>query len=433
MLKRFSMMLLACSCVPAFAQGPNVQHFRPALPGQNLVQTQGSQTQDHPFSASFYINYADQPLEFTGNNGQLNFIEGVFTWDASLTFSLFPRVDLNVAYQFSPLLKPNNALSTLVDDRGLGDMMVRALITLKEQKTSAVGLAVLPTLVFPTGSDADYLGHPGFGLGTHLVVDQQLGRFYHAFNLGFMYRTEQAQLANLTIEHQWMLQYGASYDFETCTLGAELAAITDASSPFTDAVESPIEASVFVRKQASTSTQWLAGVGKGLTRGYGAPSWRVFAGITYTPQTQKTTPTAGTISETVLDELRRFTQEKQTAMTKGRDQSYFHGKAVHFEQNQKHLMPESLLLLQDLVDWLANEPNISVTLIGHTDQTGSDAYNQRLSLARAEHVKQFLVIQGLDASSIQVQGQGATQPKYQEDTDYQRLLNRRVEIFLNTL
>jgi outer membrane protein OmpA-like peptidoglycan-associated protein len=120
-------------------------------------------------------------------------------------------------------------------------------------------------------------------------------------------------------------------------------------------------------------------------------------------------------------------------MTKGRDQSYFHGKAVHFEQNQKHLMPESLLLLQDLVDWLANEPNISVTLIGHTDQTGSDAYNQRLSLARAEHVKQFLVIQGLDASSIQVQGQGATQPKYQEDTDYQRLLNRRVEIFLNTL
>ena len=66
--------------------------------------------------------------------------------------------------------------------------------------------------------------------------------------------------------------------------------------------------------------------------------------------------------------------------------------------------------------------------VGHTDSVGSDAYNQRLSLARAESVKAYLVSQGIPAARIKTEGKGESQPVADNASADGRAKNRRVEI-----
>ena len=65
---------------------------------------------------------------------------------------------------------------------------------------------------------------------------------------------------------------------------------------------------------------------------------------------------------------------------------------------------------------------------GHTDATGSDAYNQTLSEDRAEAAARYLIQQGMDAEHIQTLGMGESEPVADNSTDAGRAENRRVEV-----
>jgi outer membrane protein OmpA-like peptidoglycan-associated protein len=75
-------------------------------------------------------------------------------------------------------------------------------------------------------------------------------------------------------------------------------------------------------------------------------------------------------------------------------------------------------------------PSIQVKVEGHTDSTGSYETNQKLSLARAVTVRDYLVAQGVEASHIGVEGLGPDQPVADNATAEGRARNRRVEIIL---
>jgi OmpA-OmpF porin, OOP family len=70
----------------------------------------------------------------------------------------------------------------------------------------------------------------------------------------------------------------------------------------------------------------------------------------------------------------------------------------------------------------------SVNIVGHTDSSGSDAYNQGLSERRAASVKNFLIEQGVDANIITTSGMGESQPVASNATAEGRAQNRRVEV-----
>ncbi|OGI43160.1 MAG: hypothetical protein A2150_03815 [Candidatus Muproteobacteria bacterium RBG_16_64_11] len=70
----------------------------------------------------------------------------------------------------------------------------------------------------------------------------------------------------------------------------------------------------------------------------------------------------------------------------------------------------------------------SITVTGHTDNVGTDAYNQKLSERRAEAVKKYLVGKGVNAGQIQTQGKGESQPVADNKTADGRAKNRRVDI-----
>jgi|GEM_PF-2121829 len=87
--------------------------------------------------------------------------------------------------------------------------------------------------------------------------------------------------------------------------------------------------------------------------------------------------------------------------------------------------------LQPLIDYLRNNADASVTLTGHTDNIGSEEYNQMLSVQRAKAVQQFLLQQGIDKKMIRALGMGEKQPVRSNDRLAGRKANRRVAIVVD--
>ena len=101
---------------------------------------------------------------------------------------------------------------------------------------------------------------------------------------------------------------------------------------------------------------------------------------------------------------------------------------TNFDFDKSVLKPEGKAKLDDLVGKL-KAVNLEVIIaIGHTDSIGSNAYNQKLSVRRANSVKAYLVSKGIEANRIYTEGKGETQPIADNRTKEGRAKNRRVEI-----
>jgi OmpA-OmpF porin, OOP family len=103
-------------------------------------------------------------------------------------------------------------------------------------------------------------------------------------------------------------------------------------------------------------------------------------------------------------------------------------KGVTFEFDSARLRPDSQTVLDDVKRILDRYPDMQVEIAGHTDSKGGDAYNQKLSLARARAVYDYLVLAGTPAEQMRVAGYGEAEPVAPNDTEEGRELNRRVEL-----
>jgi len=103
---------------------------------------------------------------------------------------------------------------------------------------------------------------------------------------------------------------------------------------------------------------------------------------------------------------------------------------VSFDTGRSDIKPNLRPILDQFASGLSSQPNTEVRIIGHTDSTGSDQLNDRLSLDRAESARQYLAARGVDARRITIAGRGAREPVADNSSDSGRARNRRVEIFL---
>src|SRR5690606_648544 len=101
---------------------------------------------------------------------------------------------------------------------------------------------------------------------------------------------------------------------------------------------------------------------------------------------------------------------------------------VFFDFDKTELKPESQSSLRRLYNFLKENPRLSIIITGHTDNVGQAAYNQHLSLQRAESVRDFLESQGIASSRLEVKGMGAQEPLKPNDSEENRAFNRRIEI-----
>jgi outer membrane protein OmpA-like peptidoglycan-associated protein len=101
---------------------------------------------------------------------------------------------------------------------------------------------------------------------------------------------------------------------------------------------------------------------------------------------------------------------------------------LFFEFNKATLLPEAEALLEQIAQWLQQNPTVRVEVRGHTDSVGTDEQNFRLSQLRAEAVRDFLVSRGIAPERITAIGLGRTQPIDTNGTSIGRTRNRRVEL-----
>jgi len=101
---------------------------------------------------------------------------------------------------------------------------------------------------------------------------------------------------------------------------------------------------------------------------------------------------------------------------------------VTFDFNQATLRPESAPVLEKAAATLQSLPKLAVEVQGHTDNVGSEDYNQKLSNQRAQSVLAWLTGHGVSASRLTSKGYGKSQPIAANDTDEGRARNRRVDL-----
>jgi len=101
---------------------------------------------------------------------------------------------------------------------------------------------------------------------------------------------------------------------------------------------------------------------------------------------------------------------------------------IYFEHDRTDFMPRALIQLSDLLNFLKQYPTMQIEVIGHTDNVGTEEYNQNLSIRRSAAVVTWLKSKGIKANRMKSSGFGATQPVGSNYSSAGRSLNRRVEI-----
>lgn len=104
---------------------------------------------------------------------------------------------------------------------------------------------------------------------------------------------------------------------------------------------------------------------------------------------------------------------------------------VHFRFDHSDLTAGGKDTLVAIANTLKERPTVNIDVIGHTDWVGTNAYNMKLSQARAETVRLFLIDQGISADRIMVKWRGEEEPMADNTSDAGRALNRRSEVKQN--
>jgi outer membrane protein OmpA-like peptidoglycan-associated protein len=100
---------------------------------------------------------------------------------------------------------------------------------------------------------------------------------------------------------------------------------------------------------------------------------------------------------------------------------------VNFDFNKSTLRTEAYPILDHAAQILLGHTDVNIEIQGHTDQIGSDKYNDKLSLQRAETVKKYLIAKGVAGSRLTTNGKGKRELLFQEKDAVSRFYNRRVE------
>jgi peptidoglycan-associated lipoprotein len=128
------------------------------------------------------------------------------------------------------------------------------------------------------------------------------------------------------------------------------------------------------------------------------------------------------ISEEELSAKRKAEQE---AMLKKAAMQKFVNQDVYFDFDDATIRPDAREILNSKVEWLNANPGVSVTIEGHCDERGTEAYNIALGERRAQSIKAFLVTAGIDGSRLDTISYGEEKPLEHGNNEASWAKNRR--------
>jgi outer membrane protein OmpA-like peptidoglycan-associated protein len=144
----------------------------------------------------------------------------------------------------------------------------------------------------------------------------------------------------------------------------------------------------------------------------------------------------GTAGAIIGRQMDKQAEEIKNSVPDAKVERVGEGIVVEFNSNilfgfdRSDLSEDAKVNLNNLVTVLNNYPDTDIEVQGHTDSKGTEAYNQALSERRANSVSGYLIGNGISDSRISIVGYGENFPKYTNDTEDGRALNRRVEFMI---
>ena len=103
---------------------------------------------------------------------------------------------------------------------------------------------------------------------------------------------------------------------------------------------------------------------------------------------------------------------------------------ISFDTGSAAIKPQLRTVLDPFANSLRDDPGARLMIVGHTDNTGSDAVNNPLSVERAQSVRDYLTSRGVAGGRVETAGRGEREPIAENNSESGRAKNRRVEIFL---
>ncbi len=463
---------LALRAGTAWADGANgidFERFKQSLDIQGLILTEAGQGElGGDMNAGFYLHYTQDPLE---NRGFVDPREravisdrlgGSFALSFGITDWLTLGVDVSAIFDQSGTNFDSATEAPIhsVSSSELSDVRVAPKLTLLRERAHGVSLALQVPFTLPTGDQWGFTGERrrSPSVSPTLALSRTLGqRVLLAANLGAWIRKDARYLA-LDTGDELFARLGAGVKLARYwTAIGEAYVATRASEPFSGDYQTPVEGLLGLRASTPIHLHFTMGAGMGFTDGWGAPDYRVFFGMMFSPRLHDSDrdaladvrdrcpdvagardnggcPWPDGDADGVADSLDRCPDERGPAEDNGCPGSVAQQskiellQRVHFVTGQAVIAYDSMDTLDEIAEVLKTHPEIQkIRIEGHSDSTGPEWVNRKISEERALAVKNYMIKKGVEASRLEHVGLGASEPVASDSTAEGREANRRVE------
>ena len=433
----FSFIFLSASQAHARLDSTSIIFIRPSMDHSHYFSTEQSQgLYQWGYHLGLDLKYAFEPSEIaptTGGGRVAGVVDDLgvafFTGSLGLTDWLNVGLDVPVVlYEtFFNFIHPGADQCAITatcpkqtNKLKMGDVLFATKVRLLDSDRGVFGLSVQPFVTLPTGSGYYVTGFGAPTAGAKLIVDAHIKRkAYFALNAGWqaIKHTRYApDTAFAEINDNLLLSGAANVALgKNFGLIGEITGQTLMSGIFKHQIQSPFAMLGGLRYSPGTIKRWTYGLsgGTGLGRGFGSPKFFAMTEFSFKKTKVVELEEGG---ETTVEVEAPF-EEKIVIMQK-----------IHFEFNKWVIRPVSFSILDDVVEVLKKNPQIKkIKVEGHTDSIGSDAYNMRLSLRRANSVREYLIQKGIEADRLIAAGYGESRPIADNNTTLGRAKNRRTE------
>jgi outer membrane protein OmpA-like peptidoglycan-associated protein len=469
-----SFVTLFATALPAVVSAQiDTERFKPPVTYDGWTNAEGSAVRgtDDRWEFGAYLNYQANSLVITDASGDItrSLVEGRAGLDLVASATLFGPLALGLSLptyfaQTGDVGDPSFA--------GIGDLRIVPKLRLLDDRDT-FGLAAAFEVRVPTNT-GDYSGSDGVTLIPKVIADHM---FRSGLRLGFNGGVAIRQSETLqNIEAGSEIIYDAAIGYRiggipgSTEFGVEGVGAVGLEEA--DAEEAPLEAFVYLRYFFNQDWQIIGGPSFGIIEGYGVPTMRGFVGVRFTPTSHDRDGDGVDDSQDQCPddaEDRDGTQDSDGCPDEDPDgdrdgvadyddlcpnaQETINGiddedgcpdtgdprviyeegefqvlEPVRFRHGSAELDPESHGLLNQVALMMKANPDLKhIRVEGHTDMTGPEDVNKRLSEERARSVRRYLVDRGVAPNRLRAEGYGEERPVISGETEEANAKNRRVE------
>lgn len=437
-------IVLATALGPAVAVsnivGVGTQNFNPVTDGLDYVTVHSSKTlKPGIFNLGGFFNSAANTLPYvdsaTQSRTQLN--DSLSSSDFSVGLGVLENLSVGLSVPSVLAQSVENRTGVRGDFSSTGNTELRFNTKWRFAGDDAGGLATVASVNLHRTKNDPYAGaDPGPTYNIELVADKTFtNKIAAAVNLGYRFRNSGSPIAASLIEpmkNQIIASLAASYLFEQADtkLIGEIFGALPAQSQGVNPTRDMTSAELLLGVKHDLSTKLAVHVGAGteLIQGVSSPDWRVYTGLNYTfgPAWEDTPESM----QVVRVEPPRSAVRAAVEVTPPTSEKFSVG-SILFEFDSAQLVKDTSKILAGLVAELKRQNFRKLTIEGHTDSVGRVAYNNDLSVRRANAIRDHLMqVEKIEGTKIEANGYGPSRPIASNGNYQGRQANRRVEFII---